>query len=157
MVAIGSVRYAGACSARAAVVHRSHARCDARLIECQAQIVVGPEEQAGPTLQHRFRGRNDPLETHVEGIEAARHERIQGGAHVIEFRKQRHQPAAPFSASMAWLSSAIVWTSATRSSGIEMLKRSSTSMMKSKTATESSPRPPTIRVWAVTLMSAGTL
>src|ERR1700760_2617245 len=64
MVAIGSVGNAGAGGAGTGVMDRFHARLDAARLECQAEVVVGSEEQAGPTLQHGFRGREYFLETH---------------------------------------------------------------------------------------------
>src|SRR5580692_7281280 len=66
VVVIGSVGNAGAGSASARLMHRSHARFHACRIESQAEIVVGPKEQTGPSLQQRLRGRKDSLEPHVE-------------------------------------------------------------------------------------------
>src|SRR5579871_5801479 len=156
MVSVGSIGNAGAGRARACLMDRAHASFDTGGIESQSEVVVGSKEQTGLTVQHGFRGGQDSLKTHIERIAADRGQRIEARADCIKLRKQRHQPAARVSVSMARVRSAMVWTSATRSSGIEMSKRSSRSMMKSRMATESSPRPPTICVSADKATPAGT-
>ena len=68
MSAVGAVRDAGAGGSGAFGLQGRHRLRDAALVECDAEIVVGPEEHHGLPVQARGGRRQDLIETDGKGV-----------------------------------------------------------------------------------------